>query len=97
MDIIVCVKTNPDLQMVRIKDRVAVLEAVPFKIGDLEKNALEAAVTLRTAARRQDHGALPGRRQPQGRRGYQGGAGDGRRRGRRRRATRRWRRRTRRR
>ena len=47
MDIVVCVKTNPDLQMVRIKDREAVTEAVPYKIGDLEKNALEAAVVLR--------------------------------------------------
>lgn len=47
MDIVVCVKTNPDLQMVRIKDRVAQTEAVPYKIGDLEKNALEAAVALR--------------------------------------------------
>ena len=44
MDIVVCVKTNPDLQMVRIKDREPVLEAVPYKVGDLEKNALEAAV-----------------------------------------------------
>ena len=49
MDIVVCVKTNPDLQMVRIKDREAVTEAVPYKIGDLEKNALEAAVVLRDA------------------------------------------------
>ena len=40
MDIVVCVKTNPDLQMVRIKNREAVTEAVPYKIGDLEKNAL---------------------------------------------------------
>ena len=47
MDIVVCVKTNPDLQMVRVKDRVAQTEAVPYKIGDLEKNALEAAVALR--------------------------------------------------
>ena len=47
MDIVVCVKTNPDLQMVRIKNREAVTEAVPYKIGDLEKNALEAAVALR--------------------------------------------------
>ncbi len=45
-----CVKTNPDLQMVRVKDRQAVTEAVPYKIGDLEKNALEAAVVLRDAA-----------------------------------------------
>ncbi len=50
MDIVVCVKTNPDLQMVRIKGREAVTEAVPYKIGDLEKNALEAAVVLRDAA-----------------------------------------------
>jgi hypothetical protein len=39
VDIVVCVKTNPDLQMVRIKNREAVTEAVPYKIGDLEKNA----------------------------------------------------------
>ncbi len=49
MDIVVCVKTQPDLQMVRIKDRVAVTEAVPYRLGDLEKNALEAAVVLRDA------------------------------------------------
>ena len=49
MDIVVCVKTNPDLQMVRIKNREAVTEAVPYKLGDLEKNALEAAVVLRDA------------------------------------------------
>lgn len=44
-----CVKTNPDLQMVRIKDREPVLDAVPYKLGDLERNALEAAVVLRDA------------------------------------------------
>jgi electron transfer flavoprotein beta subunit len=49
VDIVDCVKTNPDLQMVRIKNREAVTEAVPYKIGDLEKNALEAAVVLRDA------------------------------------------------
>jgi len=49
VDIVVCVKTNPDLQMVRVKDRVAQTEAVPYKIGDLEKNALETAVALREA------------------------------------------------
>jgi len=48
--ICVCVKTNPDLQMVRIKNREPVLEAVPYKVGDLEKNALEAAIVLRDAA-----------------------------------------------
>jgi len=46
----VCVKTNPDLQMVRVKNREAVLDGVPYKLGDLEKNALEAAVVLRDAA-----------------------------------------------
>jgi len=49
VDIVVCVKTNPDLEMVRVKDRVAQTEGVPYKIGDLEKNALEAAVALREA------------------------------------------------
>ena len=45
-----CVKTNPDPQMVRIKNREPVLEAVPYKLGDLDKNALEAAIQLRDAA-----------------------------------------------
>ena len=45
--IIVCVKTNMDLQMVRIKNREPVLEAIPYKVGDLEKNALEAAMKLK--------------------------------------------------
>ena len=49
MKIAVFIKTNPDLQMVRVKNREAVLEAVPFKVGDLEKNALEAALQLREA------------------------------------------------
>jgi electron transfer flavoprotein beta subunit len=50
VDIVVCVKTNPDPQMVRIRNREPVLEAVPYRIGDLEKNALEAALQLRDAA-----------------------------------------------
>lgn len=50
MDIAVCVKTNLDLEQVRIKDRRPVLEAIPYKVGDLEKNALEAAIRLREAA-----------------------------------------------
>ncbi len=45
-----CVKTNPDPQMVRIKNREPVLEAVLFKLGDLDKNALETAIQLRDAA-----------------------------------------------
>ena len=47
MKIIVCVKTNMDLQMVRIKNREPVLEAIPYKVGDLEKNALEAAIQIK--------------------------------------------------
>jgi len=50
VEIVVCVKTNPDPQMVRIKTREPVLEAVPFKLGDLDKNALETAIQLRDAA-----------------------------------------------
>ncbi|HQG54571.1 MAG TPA: electron transfer flavoprotein beta subunit/FixA family protein, partial [Thermoleophilia bacterium] len=49
MDIVVCVKTNPDPQMVRIRNREPVLEAVPYKLGDLDKNALEAAIQVRDA------------------------------------------------
>jgi electron transfer flavoprotein beta subunit len=50
LKIIVPVKTNPDLQMVRIKNREPVLEAVPYKLGDLDKNAVEAALQLQAAA-----------------------------------------------
>ena len=50
LDIVVCVKTNPDLQMIRIKNREPVLEAIPFRVGDLDKNAVEAAIQLRDAA-----------------------------------------------
>jgi electron transfer flavoprotein beta subunit len=50
LDIAVCVKTNLDLEQVRIKDRRPVLEAIPYKVGDLEKNALEAAIQLRDAS-----------------------------------------------
>jgi electron transfer flavoprotein beta subunit len=45
--IVVCVKTNFDLQMVRIKNREPVLEAIPYKVGDLEKNAIEAALKIK--------------------------------------------------
>ena len=82
MDIVVCVKTNPDLQMIRIKNREPVLEAIPYKLGDLDKNALEAALQLRDAAGGGTVTALHGGRgQPQDQGDHQGGAGDGRRRG----------------
>ncbi len=49
MDIIVCMKPVPDLDKIRIKPdtREPVLEGVPLKFGDFEKNALEAAVQLK--------------------------------------------------
>ncbi len=50
MDIVVCIKTNLDLQMVRIKNKAPVLEAIPYKLGELDKNALEAAIQLRDSA-----------------------------------------------
>ncbi|NLT35199.1 MAG: electron transfer flavoprotein subunit beta/FixA family protein [Gaiellales bacterium] len=49
MKIIVPVKTNPDLQMIRIKNREPILEAVPYKVGDLDKNSVEAALQLQAA------------------------------------------------
>jgi electron transfer flavoprotein beta subunit len=45
--IIVCLKTNVDIQMVRVKNREPVVDAVPYKVGDLEKNALEAAIQIK--------------------------------------------------
>lgn len=54
VDIIVCLKQVPDLDKIRFKadTREPVLEGVPFKFGDFEKNALEAAVQLK-----EQHGA----------------------------------------
>ena len=85
MDIVVCVKTNPDPQMVRIKNREPVLEAVPFKLGDLDKNALETGGAAARRGRRQGRRADRRRGQPQGQGDDEGGAGDGGRRGRHRR------------
>src|SRR5660398_229876 len=50
LNLVVCVPIRPDLGMVRIKNREPVLDAVPYRVGDLEKNALEAAVQLREEA-----------------------------------------------
>ncbi len=49
MKIAVCMKLIRDLEQVRIKDRKAVLEGVPFKFDDMSLNALEAAVQLKEA------------------------------------------------
>ncbi len=49
MDIIVCIKQNPDLQQIRIKNRQPILEGVPMVFGDLDKNALEEAIKIKEA------------------------------------------------
>ncbi|MEQ8200273.1 MAG: electron transfer flavoprotein subunit beta/FixA family protein [Syntrophomonadaceae bacterium] len=47
MNIVVAVKQVPELQQIRIKDRQPVLEGVPFTLGKIDKNALEAGVQLK--------------------------------------------------
>jgi electron transfer flavoprotein beta subunit len=49
MRIIVCMKQVPDLEKIRIKPetREPVLEGVPVRLGDFEKNALEEAVRIK--------------------------------------------------
>jgi electron transfer flavoprotein beta subunit len=49
MHIIVCMKQVLDLEKIRIKPetREPVLEGVPVRLGDFEKNALEAAVRIK--------------------------------------------------
>ncbi|HBQ86793.1 MAG TPA: electron transfer flavoprotein subunit alpha [Syntrophomonas sp.] len=47
MNILVAVKQIPDLQQVRIRNRQPVLEDVPLTLGNIDKNALEAAVNLK--------------------------------------------------
>ena len=49
MHIIVCMKQVPDLEKVRIKadTREPVLEGVPLRFGDFDKNALEEAVRIK--------------------------------------------------
>ncbi len=49
MHIIVCMKQVPDLEKIRIKSdtRQPVLEGVPWRLGDFEKNALEEAVRIK--------------------------------------------------
>jgi len=49
MNIVVAVKQVPDLQQVRIRNRQPVLEGVPFTLGKIDKNALEAGVQLKEA------------------------------------------------
>lgn len=47
MNIIVAMKQIPDLQQIRIRDRQPVWDDVPWTFGNLDKNALEAAVELK--------------------------------------------------
>src|SRR5271157_1722060 len=49
MHIIVCMKQVPDLEKIRIKadTREPVLEGVPLRFGDFDKNALEEAVRIK--------------------------------------------------
>jgi len=47
MNIVVAMKQIPDLQQIRIRNRKPVLDGVPFALGLIDKNALEAAVALK--------------------------------------------------
>ena len=49
MHIIVCMKQIVDLEKIRIKPdtREPVLEGLPFKFGEFDKNALEEAVRIK--------------------------------------------------
>lgn len=49
MNIVVALKQVPDLQQIRIRNRQPVLDDVPLTLGNIDKNALEAAVALKEA------------------------------------------------
>lgn len=49
MNIVVAMKQIPDLQQVRIRDRNPVFDNVPYTFGNIDKNALEAAVQIKEA------------------------------------------------
>lgn len=50
MNIVVAMKQIPELQQVRIRNRQPVFEDVPLTLGNIDKNALEAGVSLKEAA-----------------------------------------------
>lgn len=50
MNIVVAMKQVADLQQIRIRDRKPILDGVPLTLGNLDKNALEAAVQLKEVA-----------------------------------------------
>ncbi len=47
MNIVVALKQVPDLQQIRIRNRQPVFDGVPYTIGSIDKNALEAGVQLK--------------------------------------------------
>jgi len=49
MKIVVAMKQIPDLQQIRIRNREPVLDDVPLTFGNIDKNALEAAVQIKEA------------------------------------------------
>ncbi|HEX3010909.1 MAG TPA: electron transfer flavoprotein subunit beta/FixA family protein [Syntrophomonadaceae bacterium] len=49
MNIVVAIKQVPDVQQIRIRNRKPVLDGVPYTIGKIDKNALEAGVQLKEA------------------------------------------------
>ncbi|MGB4508894.1 MAG: electron transfer flavoprotein beta subunit/FixA family protein, partial [Syntrophomonadaceae bacterium] len=49
MNIVVALKQVPDLQQIRIRNRQPILDDVPLTLGNIDKNALEAAVTIKEA------------------------------------------------
>lgn len=49
MNIVVAMKQVPDLQQVRIRNREPVFTDVPLVLGNIDKNALEAAVAIKEA------------------------------------------------
>lgn len=49
MNIVVAMKQIPDLQQIRIRNRQPVFDDVPLTLGNIDKNALEAAVNIKEA------------------------------------------------
>lgn len=49
MNIVVAMKQIPDLQQVRIRNRQPVFDGVPYALGLIDRNALEAGVQLKEA------------------------------------------------
>jgi len=49
VNIVVALKQVPDLQQIRIRNRQPVFDDVPLTLGNIDKNALEAAVVIKEA------------------------------------------------